>query len=306
MNKIGLAIHGGATSRNPEQLSNALKNEYIENLDSISKKTFSQISNGMSAIDAVQFAVTLLEDCPLFNAGKGSVFNHKGEHELDAAIMCGKTQHAGAITCVKGVKNPIKLAREVLNDGNYVLLCGSGAEEFAKLKGIEFKEADYFYVEELYNEWLSIKDTDLILLDYSSNQKFGTVGAVALDTFGNLASATSTGGLTNKKYGRIGDSPIIGSGTYANNNTCAISCTGYGEIFLRNLVAFDVSCLMDYKGLSLKDACKVVINEKLNDSGGIGGLIGIDNYGNIEYNFNSKGMFKSITNTDGKIRSSIF
>jgi beta-aspartyl-peptidase (threonine type) len=237
-----------------------------------------------------------LEDSPLFNAGKGSVFTNTGKHEMDASLMKGDTLEAGGVAGISLVRNPILLARAVMEKTEHVLLCGVGAEEFARQTGAKFEEEEYFFVEHRHKQWKQ-SEGDKTSMDHN-DKKFGTVGAVALDSFGNLAAGTSTGGMTNKKFGRVGDTPIIGAGTYANNKTCAISCTGNGEFFIRGVVAYDVSCLMEYKGLSLKDACDIVVNEKLIKIGGEGGLIALDTKGNIELVFNSEGMYRAMMQGD--------
>jgi beta-aspartyl-peptidase (threonine type) len=252
-------------------------------------------SNG-TALEAIEEAIISLEDCPLFNAGKGSVYNSAGKHEMDASIMDGKDLLAGAVASVKNIKNPISLARTVMQKSEHVFLIGEGAEIFARLNNIAFEEDQYFDDEFRYQQWQKIKATDTFQMDHTSERKFGTVGGVALDAFGNLAAGTSTGGMTNKKYGRVGDSPVIGAGTYANNKTCAISCTGHGELFLRSVVAYDISCLMEYKGLSLKEACDMVVHDKLIKIKGEGGLIAIDKKGNVELSFNSDGMYRGWMN----------
>lgn len=294
-----LAIHGGAGTITRQSMSAELQQRYEEALLQALKAGEEILSQGGQAIDAVQQAVVELENCPLFNAGKGAVFTHEGHHEMDAAIMDGSNLNAGAVCGVSAVRNPILLAREVLEDGRHVMLSGSGAEEFARLKKLPFESPDYFHVEQRFKQYQQALAEDKILLDHngSSEKKFGTVGAVARDLNGNLAAATSTGGMTNKRFGRIGDSPVIGAGTYANNNTCAISCTGHGEFFLRAVVAYDISCLMEYKGLSLQEACRLVVQEKLLKLGGEGGLIAVDQQGHIELPFNSEGMYR------GSVRS---
>jgi beta-aspartyl-peptidase (threonine type) len=213
---------------------------------------------------------------------------------MDASIMNGANRKAGAVAMVKGVKNPIHLARLVMEKSEHVFLAAQGAEEFAKIQGVQFESPEYFHDELRFNQWQSVKGTDKTQLDHTPivDEKFGTVGAVALDASGNIASATSTGGMTNKKFGRVGDSPIIGSGTYAHNKTCAVSCTGSGEYFLRGVVAYDVSCLMEYKGLSLSEACKTVIHDRLLALGGDGGLIAVDQKGNVSLEFNTEGMYR--------------
>jgi beta-aspartyl-peptidase (threonine type) len=260
------------------------------------------LAKGGSAYDAVEQAVISLENFPLFNAGKGAVFTNKGLHEMDASIMDGRTLEAGAVAGVHGVKNPVSLARAIQYKSGHVFLAGTDAEEFARLAGLPFEDDAYFHSDERFRQWQEIRDSDSYTLDHSQaspdEKKFGTVGAVALDMNGNLAAATSTGGMTNKRYGRIGDTPVIGAGTYANNDTCAVSCTGHGEFFIRAVVAYDVSCLIEYKGLSLKDACEKVVLDKLVKMGGEGGLIAIDNKGNIELCFNSEGMYRAWKKND--------
>jgi beta-aspartyl-peptidase (threonine type) len=264
---------------------------YKSALEDALNKGFFLLKDGSSALDAVQAAVMSLEDCPLFNAGKGSVFTHDGTHEMDAAIMEGKYLKAGAVAGVRNIKNPVLLARNVMDKSEFVLLSGKGAEDFAILHAISTEEAEYFFDQLRYDQLLESHSTGKTQLDHT-DKKFGTVGAVAYDKHGNLAAATSTGGMTNKRFSRIGDSPIIGAGTYANNQTCAISCTGHGEFFIRSVVAYDVSCLMEYKGLSLEEACNLVVNKKLKEMGGEGGLIAVDNLGNVCLPFNSEGMYR--------------
>jgi beta-aspartyl-peptidase (threonine type) len=235
----------------------------------------------------------------LFNAGKGAVFTNTGTHEMDASIMNGKDLMAGAIAGVQGVKNPISLARAVMEKSEHVLLTGNGAMDFAKKVNAPFENEDYFFVQLRYDQLQQAKQSNSMILDHTEDKiehgekKFGTVGCVALDLQGNLAAGTSTGGMTNKKFGRVGDSSIIGAGTYANNNTCAISCTGHGELFIRSVVAYDISCLMEYKNLSLKEACDIVVMDKLVKIGGEGGLIALDAKGNIVLPFNSEGMYRA-------------
>lgn len=266
------------------------------------------LSKGGSSLDAVEAAVVSLENFPLFNAGKGSVFTNKGVHEMDACIMDGANLEAGAVSGISNVQNPVSLARMVKEKSGHVFLCGKEAEVFAKQVGLPFQPDAYFYEESRYKQWIEIKDTDGYQLDHTTThgegKKFGTVGAVAKDIHGNLAAATSTGGMTNKRFGRIGDTPVIGAGTYANNRTCAISCTGHGEFFLRAVVAYDISCLMEYKGLNLHEACKYVVNDKLVKMGGEGGLVAVDSTGHIEMPFNSEGMYraKKISNEETLVR----
>lgn len=293
MKPFGIAIHGGAGTILPQLLTLEKEVAYLAALSAAITIGQSILSKGGTSLDAVEAAVISLEDCPLFNAGKGAVFNAAGEHEMDAAIMSGIDRACGAVAAVQGVQNPVSLAKTVMLKTEHVLLIGKGAEAFAKAQGFEQKEDDYFFDKFRHDQWIQAKAEDTIQLDHSSEKKFGTVGAVALDTYGNLAAATSTGGMTNKKYGRVGDTPIIGAGTYASNETCAISCTGHGEFFMKQLVAYDVACLMEYSGLSLDDACEKVVNQKLKKVGGEGGLIAIDTAGNICLSFNSTGMYRA-------------
>ncbi len=298
---IRLAIHGGAGTILRSSMTAELQQQYEQGLQDALQAGYSVLQGGGSAVDAVQAAVVSLEDFPLFNAGRGSVFNNAGGHEMDASIMDGKNIDAGAVSGISHVKNPVLLARTIMDKSEHVLLCGQGAEQFAKQQGLQFEDDAYFYVQHRYEQWQQALKEDSISLDHN-DKKFGTVGAVALDANGNLAAATSTGGMTNKKFGRMGDSPIIGAGTYANNNTCAISCTGHGELFIRAVVAYDISCLMEYKGLSLREACDVVVHDKLVKIQGEGGLVALDKHGNIELPFNSEGMYRGYaTETERKV-----
>lgn len=288
---IRLAIHGGAGTILRSNMTTELQTEYEQGLQDALDAGYKVLQAGGSAIDAVQAAVVSLEDFPLFNAGRGAVFNNAGAHEMDASIMDGSNLKAGASSGTSNVKNPVLLARAIMDNSEHVLLCGKGAEQFAKQQGLAFADDAYFYNQHRYEQWKQALKEDTISLDHN-DKKFGTVGAVALDKQGNLAAATSTGGMTNKKFGRMGDSPIIGAGTYANNNTCAISCTGHGELFIRTVVAYDISCLMEYKGLTLQQACDIVVHNKLVKIGGEGGLVAIDKQGNICLPFNSEGMYR--------------
>ncbi|HEV8271506.1 MAG TPA: isoaspartyl peptidase/L-asparaginase, partial [Chitinophagaceae bacterium] len=261
------------------------------------------------ALDAVRAAVIELENNILFNAGKGSVFTNTGTHEMDASIMNGRDLSAGAVAAVKNIRNPIELAYTVMKKSEHVFLIGNGAEEFAKQNGIAFEPDEYFYSESRYKQLLKTKEENKTALDHSvdtDDRKFGTVGAVACDANGNLAAATSTGGMTNKQFGRVGDSPIIGIGTYANNKTCAISCTGHGEPFIKAVAAYDVSCLMEYKGLSLEEAMKIVVMDKLMKIDGEGGMIGVDANGNASLIFNCEGMYRGFYSGDGKKEIAIY
>ena len=292
MKKIALALHGGAGTILRSSMSAEKEVLYKTALQSALTLGYEVLESGGTAIDAVEHCVISLEDCPLFNAGKGSVFTNTETHEMDAAIMEGNKLMAGAAAGVNGVRNPIQLARKIMENSEHVLLYGKGAEEFAKAMNLSFENSEYFFDQFRFDQLKEIQNTDTFKLDHS-DKKFGTVGAVALDIHGNLAAATSTGGMTNKRFNRIGDSPIIGSGTYANNKTCAVSCTGHGEFFIRAVVAYDVSCLMEYKGLNLKEACYEVVQNKLVKLGGEGGLIAINPNGECVLSFNSDGMYRA-------------
>jgi len=297
----GIVIHGGAGTILRSEMTDEKEAKYQSALSEAIESGYAALQSGATAVDAVTKAIISLENCPLFNAGKGSVFNSKGEHEMDASIMDGRTLHAGAVAAVKNIKNPIRLSQLVLSHSDHVLLVGDGAVVFGEDYNIAKEEDAYFYDQYRYEQWQKVKDTDKFQLDHSKDKKYlGTVGAVALDSHGNLAAGTSTGGMTNKKYGRIGDSALIGAGTYANNMTCAISCTGSGEYFMRAVTAYDISCLMEYKGLSLDAAAKKAIIDKLTALGGDGGIIGIDKEGNISMPFNCEGMYRAYQNQNGK------
>jgi beta-aspartyl-peptidase (threonine type) len=291
-----------------------LEAAYTEGLKSGVDAGYAVLEQGGSAVNAVKAAIVVLEDNILFNAGRGSVFTKKGVQEMDAAIMNGTNLEAGAVAGVRNVRNPIMLATEVMLHSNHVFLSGKGANDFAIKQGVKLEPDEYFFSQFRYDQWKSIRDSDNYSLDHTHqrleelmrDKKFGTVGAVACDYEGNLAAATSTGGMTNKKYGRIGDSPIIGIGTYANNKTCAISCTGHGEPFIRAVAAYDVSCLMEYKGLNLYDAMNVVVNEKLVKLEGEGGMIGVDAQGNHAMILNSAGMYRAYRSSDEKNEIAIY
>lgn len=305
MSKYGLAIHGGAGTILKSSMTPGLQQQYESALAEALERGYDILDSGGSALDAVEAAVMVLEDFPLFNAGRGSVFNHPGRHEMDAAIMDGSNLAAGAVAGVSGIKNPVQLAKLVMQRSEHVMLFGKGAEEFALQQKLPFEEESYFFNEQRYQQWQEALAEDRVSLDHN-DKKFGTVGAVALDKYGNLAAATSTGGMTNKKFGRVGDSPIVGAGTYANNASCAVSCTGHGELFIRTVVGHDISCLMEYKGLSLQEACEVLVHDKLVKIGGEGGLVAIDRDGNIALPFNSEGMYRGYKNSEGKMQVSIY
>lgn len=306
--KIAIAIHGGAGTLMKGMMTPKKEVEYKNALQKALDAGYQALQSGKSSVDATELAVRILEDSTLFNAGKGSVFTADGTHEMDAAIMEGTTLNAGAVALVNGIKNPISLARDVMEKSDHVLLAADGAMEFALKMGYEFEDPEYFYDEFRYQQWQEIRDTDQFQLDHSTKKdsKFGTVGAVACDQQGTIAAATSTGGMTNKRYGRIGDSPLIGSGNYANNNTCAVSCTGSGEYFIRAVVAYDVSCLMEFKGLELEQAAFEVVHHRMVRIGGDGGLIAVDKYGNLTMPFNTEGMYRAAKDSDGLSQLSIY
>lgn len=297
-----IVVHGGAGTILKSMLTPEKEAAYRKGLANAMDAGYALLASGGTAVDAVQAAVMSLEDCPLFNAGRGAVFTHLGTHEMDASIMDGKTLEAGAVSGISRVQNPVLLANVIKDNSGHVYLSGSEAEAFAQKEGLTFQPDDYFYEESRYQQWLEVKDSKGYQLDHAAahgeGKKFGTVGAVALDQSGNLAAATSTGGMTNKRFGRIGDTPIIGAGTYANNQTCAVSCTGHGEYFIRAVVAYDVSCLMEYKGYTLQQACDYVVHDKLVKLGGEGGLIAIDAAGNFALPFNSEGMYRGYRKSD--------
>jgi beta-aspartyl-peptidase (threonine type) len=309
-----LAIHGGAGTIQKEDMTPELEDAYQRGLREALDGGFAVLEEDGSAVNAVKAAVVILEDNMLFNAGRGSVFTKKGVQEMDAAIMDGMNIQAGSIAGVRNVRNPIELAMEVMRNSNHVFLSGKGANDFAIRQGVKLEPDEYFFSQFRYDQWKAIRDSDNYSLDHTHQQleelmkdkKFGTVGAVACDRHGNIAAATSTGGMTNKKYGRIGDSPLVGCGTYANNATCAISCTGHGEVFIRGVVAYDISCLMEYKGFSLQAACEEVILKKLVQMQGEGGLIGVDAAGNAALVFNSAGMYRAFRNSSGAHQVAIY
>lgn len=303
-----LVIHGGAGTIVKEDMTPELEKAYMDGLRDAVNAGFAVLEEGGTAINAVKAALVLLEDHILFNAGRGAVFTKKGVQEMDAAIMDGSTLAAGAVAAVRNVRNPIELAAEVMRNSNHVFLSGKGANDFAIKQGIKLEPDEYFFSQFRYDQWKAIRDSDRYSLDHTHHhleelmrdKKFGTVGAVACDPQGHLAAATSTGGMTNKKYGRIGDSPLIGIGTYANDATCAISCTGHGEMFIRAVASYDVSCLMEYRQLSLQEAMDVVVNKKLKSLNGEGGMIGVDAKGQHAMVFNSAGMYRAYKNSRGE------
>lgn len=302
-NKIALAVHGGAGTILKNDLTPEKEKNYKAGLEEAVSEGWKILESGGTALDSIIKSTMILEDNPLFNAGRGSVFTDRGTHEMDSALMDGKTLKAGCAAGVTIVKNPILLAKMIMMNSKHVFLGYEGAEEFAKKMNLELAGYDYFFSEARYKKYLELKEKEL--KQDTSGELMGTVGAVALDNQGNLAAATSTGGMTNQKLGRIGDSPVIGAGTYANNKTCAVSCTGNGEFILRAVTAYDISCLMEYKGLNLYDACLTAINN-LDAIGGKGGLIAVDRLGNISMPFNSAGMYRSSISSDNDIVSAIF
>ena len=306
--KFSIAIHGGAGTLVKGMMTPEMESRYKADLEKALDAGYDALAQGKSALDAVETAVKLLEDSPLFNAGKGSVFTADETHEMDASIMEGKNLKAGAVSLISGFKNPISLARDVMEKSEHVFLAGVGAMQFAKMNGYTQEPDSYFYDKLRHDQWLEIKDSDTFQLDHSASKdsKFGTVGAVACDKDGNIAAATSTGGMTNKRFGRIGDSPMIGAGNYANNETCAVSCTGSGEYFIRGVVAYDVSALIEYKGYSLQQAADEVINKRILKIGGDGGLIAVDSKGDIAMPFNTEGMYRGCRDSEGKKEISIY
>jgi beta-aspartyl-peptidase (threonine type) len=307
-NNFSIAIHGGAGTLVKGMMTPELEARYKNDLTTALDAGYAVLAEGNTAVEAVEAAVVVLENSPLFNAGKGAVFTAKETHEMDASIMDGKTLNAGAVSLITGIKNPVSLARDVMEKSEHVFLAGDGAHEFAKELRYKFEDASYFYDELRHQQWLQIKDTDSFQLDHSvkKDSKFGTVGAVACDKDGNIAAATSTGGMTNKKWGRVGDSPMIGSGNYAHNKTCAISCTGSGEFFIRGVVAYDVACLMEHKGMTVDQAAQEVIHNRILEIGGDGGLIAVDRKGNISMPFNTEGMYRASKSSNGAVEVSIY
>lgn len=291
-----LVLHGGAGNIRAEAIRGDVEEQYRKSLDDALQAGKKILQQGGTALDAVETVICLLEDNPLFNAGKGAAFTHGGRNELDASIMDGATMMAGAVAAVTDIKNPIRAARAVMEHSKHVMLSGDGASQFARERGLEIVPPEYFRTERKWKE----------LQQLIKEEKEGTVGCVALDRKGNLAAGTSTGGMANKRYGRIGDSPVIGAGTYACNATCAISCTGHGEYFIRYAVAHDISALMEYKRLSIDEAARFVVMEKLVRAGGEGGVIGVDPLGNVTMTFNTPGMFRAFARANGEEGVSIF
>jgi len=309
-NNFGIVIHGGAGTILKENMTLELEKKYKNALREAVLIGYEILNNGGTSEKAVEKTINYLEDSPLFNAGKGAVLNFDGEVELDASFMEGKNLNAGAISGSKKIKNPISTAIKVMNSSSHVMLSGKGADDFAIQHNMQTVEQNYFKTERRINSLKKIKSIENNKVSNLSNseyrvQKLGTVGCVALDKFGNLSAGTSTGGMTNKKWNRIGDAPIIGAGTYANNNSCAVSSTGWGEYFIRGVVAYDIAALMEYKNLSIKKAAKTVIN-KISKMGGDGGVIAIDKQGNIAMEMNTSGMYRAHINSKGEIDVKIY
>jgi beta-aspartyl-peptidase (threonine type) len=315
-NKVVLVIHGGAGTITPENMTPELERTYRQKLSEALEKGYAVLERGGTSLEAVTTAIQIMEESPLFNAGRGAVFTSEGRNELDASIMDGKTGQAGAVAGVTTIRSPILAAQAVMQKSPHVMLTGTGAEAFAREQGLEQVENSYFFDQRRYDQLKrlqqleqgkdkegSLKDPEWGLFE---GKKFGTVGAVALDSQGNLAAGTSTGGMTNKRWGRVGDSPIIGAGTYANNQSCAVSATGHGEFFIRNVVAYDVAARMKYQGLSLQNAAEAVVMKTLKEQGGEGGIIAVDNKGNIAMPFNTSGMYRGYMNQKGKPQVFIF
>jgi len=303
---IAIVIHGGAGNVTPERIPPEQQKAYEAKLDEAISKGYAILENGGTAMDAVIATINILEDSPLFNAGKGAVFNYDGYNELDASIMDGKTQNAGAVAAVTTIKNPINLAYEVMVNSEHVMLSGKGAEEFARTRNFQFVDSTYFMTESRLKALQRAKSNETASKIYWEDSKYGTVGCVALDREGNIVAGTSTGGMTNKRWNRIGDAPIIGAGTYANNETCGVSATGWGEYFIRLGVAHDISAQMMYANKSLQDAAEDVIMNKLERLGGDGGIIALDQDANISMVFNSNGMFRASIDKNGNKEVKIF
>jgi beta-aspartyl-peptidase (threonine type) len=316
-NEFAIIIHGGAGTILKENLSEEKENAYKLKLEEAIRTGYAILKDGGTSQEAVVKTIQVMEASPLFNAGKGAVFTHEETNELDASFMDGKTLNAGAVAGVMNVKSPIELAVKIMTDSDHVMLSGKGASLFAKEKGLEIVDPAYFYTERRFNSLQNIKNKEKTAIDQDDkkavfydadikNSKFGTVGCVALDKNGNIAAGTSTGGMTNKRWGRIGDAPIIGSGTYANNKTCGVSSTGWGEYFIRNQVAYDISAQMEYKNSSLKEATTDVIQNKLTKLGGTGGVVALDKNGNMSFEFNTAGMYRASMNDKGELIVKIY
>ncbi|MEE3245820.1 MAG: isoaspartyl peptidase/L-asparaginase [Bacteroidota bacterium] len=313
--EFAIIIHGGAGTILKKNMTDSMEQAYKAKLTEAIKIGYEILKNGGNSLEAVQRTINVMEDSPLFNSAKGAVFTHDGKNELDASIMDGATLNAGAVAGVTTVRNPINLAYEVMTNSEHVMLSGKGAETFAKEKGIELVDPSYFFTQNRYDALQraldrkkqdSVSKATAFYDPYIKDEKFGTVGCVALDINGNIAAGTSTGGMSNKRYNRIGDSPIIGSGTYANNATCGVSSTGWGEYFIRGQVAYDISAQMEYAEKSLSEATANVIQEKLTKLGGTGGIVALDHYGNPSMEFNTEGMYRAYMNDQGELTLGIY
>jgi beta-aspartyl-peptidase (threonine type) len=316
-NEFAIIIHGGAGTILKKNLSDEKEKAYKVKLEQAIRTGYAILKDGGTSQEAVVKTIQVMEESPLFNAGKGAVFTHEETNELDASFMDGKTLNAGAVAGVMNVKSPIELAVKIMTDSDHVMLSGKGASLFAKEKGLEIVDPAYFYTERRFNSLQNIKNKEKTAVDQDDkkavfydadikNSKFGTVGCVALDKNGNIAAGTSTGGMTNKRWGRIGDAPIIGSGTYANNKTCGVSSTGWGEYFIRSQVAYDISAQMEYQQKSVKEATTDVIQNKLTKLGGTGGVIALDKNGNMSFEFNTAGMYRASMNDKGELIVKIY
>lgn len=317
INDFAIIIHGGAGTILKKNMTDEKEAAYKAKLEEAIKVGYTILKNGGTSTEAVLKTIQVMEESPLFNAGKGAVFTNAGTNELDASFMDGKTLNAGAVAGVKDVKSPIELAIKIMTDSEHVMLSGYGASTFAKEKGLEMVDPSYFYTENRFQSLQKIIKQEKTQLDHDAKKanfydptikdsKFGTVGCVALDKNGNIAAGTSTGGMTNKRWGRIGDAPIIGSGTYANNNTCGVSSTGWGEYFIRSQVAYDISAQMEYQKKSLKEATKDVIQNKLTKLGGTGGVVALDKNGNMSFEFNTEGMYRASMDEKGELILKIY
>jgi len=304
-NPISIVIHGGAGTILKENMNDSLENAYHQKLNEAVSKGYQMLQQGASSLDVVEEVVKILEDSPLFNAGKGAVLTNQDTIELDAAIMDGKNQNAGAVAGITTIKNPISLARKVMEESEHVMMIGSGAETFAKLHQLEQVDPSYFFTKSRKEALQKAKEKEANS-NPNKDEKFGTVGCVALDNHGNIAAGTSTGGMTNKKFGRVGDVPIIGAGTYAKNQVCGVSATGWGEFFIRNVVAYDIAAQMTYQNKSLADAAKETIHQKVAKMGGDGGIIALDSHGNVVMEFNTKGMYRASIDANGKKKIAIY
>lgn len=308
---ITLVIHGGAGTIRRENMTPEREKVYRDALKHALETGYGVLENGGKSLDAVIAAIKTMEDNPLFNAGKGAVFTNEGRNELDASIMDGSNLMAGAVAGVTTIKNPITAAYAVMTKSEHVMMVGNGAERFAEEQGLEIVDPSYFFDSVRFNQLKRVQEREgkqeASLIDpYIKDKKFGTIGAVALDKFGNIAAGTSTGGMTNKKYGRVGDAPIIGAGTYANNNTCGVSATGHGEYFIRLGIARDISAMMEYAGMSLQEAADSVVMKKLTTLGGDGGIVALDRQGNVSMTFNSEGMYRGFIKEKGQPQTFIY